>query len=109
MAEWHDYVVEMREKELKIIIEEERLKEDETRKFLENAFREGEVKTVGTDIDKIMPPVSRFGVGNRAAKKKNVIDRLKASISSFLLRNSGLASIAFFIVISISLSSQCAS
>lgn len=80
---WHDYVVEMREQELVIIIEEERLKEDETRKFLENAFREGEVKTVGTDIDKIMPPVSRFGGGNRANKKKTVIDRLKAYFDKF--------------------------
>lgn len=83
MIEWHDYVVEMREQELVIIIEEERLKEDETRKFLDNAFREGEVKTVGTDIDKIMPPVSRFGGGNRAAKKKTVIDRLKAYFDKF--------------------------
>lgn len=83
MIEWHDYVVEMREQELLIIIEEEKLKEDETRKFLENAFREGEVKTVGTDIDKLMPPVSRFGGGNRADKKKNVIDRLKAYFEKF--------------------------
>ncbi len=83
MIEWHDYVVEMREQELVIIIEEERLKEDETRRFLENAFREGEVKTVGTDIDKIMPPVSRFGGGNRANKKKTVIDRLKAYFDKF--------------------------
>ena len=83
MIEWHDYVVEIREQELVIIIEEERLKEDETRKFLDNAFREGEVKTVGTDIDRIMPPVSRFGGGNRAAKKKTVIDRLKAYFDKF--------------------------
>lgn len=83
MNEWHDYVVEMREHDLVIIIEEERLKDDETRRFLENAFREGEVKTVGTDIDKIMPPVSRFGGGNRANKKKNVIDRLKAYFDKF--------------------------
>ena len=75
-----------------IIIEEERLKEDETRKFLENAFREGEVKTVGTDIDKIMPPVSRFGGGNRATKKKNVIDRLKAYFEKFY----GIGGIASF-------------
>ena len=61
----------------------EKLKEDETRKFLENAFREGEVKTVGTDIDKLMPPVSRFGGGNRANKKKNVITRLKAYFDKF--------------------------
>ena len=83
MIEWHDYVVQMRESELLIIIEEEKLKEDETRKFLENAFREGEVKTVGTDIDKLMPPVSRFGGGNRANKKKNVITRLKAYFDKF--------------------------
>ena len=61
----------------------EKLKEDETRKFLENAFREGEVKTVGTDNDKLMPPVSRFGGGNRANKKKNVIARLKAYFDKF--------------------------
>lgn len=83
MNEWHDYVVEMREHDLVIIIEEERLKDIETRRFLENAFREGEVKTVGTDIDKIMPPVSRFGGGNRANKKKTVIDRLKAYFDKF--------------------------
>lgn len=83
MNEWHDYVVEMREHDLVIIIEEERLKDDETRKFLENAFREGEVKTVGTDIDKLMPPVSRFGGGSRANKKKTVIDRLKAYFDKF--------------------------
>lgn len=83
MIEWQDYVVEMREKELVIIIEQERLKPIETRVFMENAFREGEVKTVGTDIDKILPPVSRFGGGNRAAKKKTVIDRLKAYFEKY--------------------------
>lgn len=83
MNEWHDYVVEMREHDLQIIIEEERLKPVETRKFLENAFQEGEVKTVGTDIDKILPPVSRFGGGNRAVKKKTVIDRLMAYFEKF--------------------------
>ena len=83
MYEWHDYVVEMREQELVVIIEEERLKPVETRLFLENAFREGEVKTVGTDIDKILPPVSRFGGGNRAAKKKIVIARLKAYFEKY--------------------------
>lgn len=83
MNEWHDYVVEMREHDLQVIIEEERLKPVETRIFLENAFQEGEVKTVGTDIDKILPPVSRFGGGNRAAKKKTVIDRLMAYFEKF--------------------------
>ena len=79
MAGWHDYVAESREADLSAIIAEERLKAQDTRKFLENAFRDGEMKTSGTDIDKLMPPVSRFGGGGaRAKKKQGVIDKLKA-------------------------------
>lgn len=83
MDEWRDYVVEMRDKALEVIIEVENLKPVETRTFIENAFREGGIKTVGTDIDKILPPVSRFGGGNRDAKKKSVIDRLMAYFEQF--------------------------
>lgn len=83
MAEWHDYVAKMREEELLKIIEEEKLKEVETRKFIENAFRDGEIKTIGTDIDKLMPPVSRFGNSNRSIKKQNVIDKLKLFFERF--------------------------
>ena len=83
MTEWHDYVAEKREEELVQIIKEEKLKEPETRKFLENAFRDGEIKTTGTDIDKLMPPVSRFGGRNRAVKKQGVIDKLKSFFEKF--------------------------
>jgi len=83
MTEWHDYVAEKREEELVQIISEEKLKESETRKFIENAFRDGEIKTTGTDIDKLMPPVSRFGGGNRATKKQGVIDKLKSFFEKF--------------------------
>lgn len=81
--EWHSYVAEEREKELVRIISEEKLKEEETRHFIENAFRDGEIKTTGTDIDKLMPPVSRFGGGNRTAKKQAVIDKLKDFFNRF--------------------------
>lgn len=83
MAEWHDYVAKLREEELLKIIKEEKLKEVETRKFIENAFRDGEIKTIGTDIDKLMPPVSRFGNNNRSIKKQNVIDKLKLFFERF--------------------------
>ena len=83
MSEWHDYVLEQREKELKTIISDEKLKPEETRKFLEGAFRDGEIKTAGTDIDKIMPPVSRFGGGGRAEKKQGVIDKLKVFFEKY--------------------------
>lgn len=83
MEEWHGFVTEEREKELTQIIQDEKLKEPETRKFLENAFRDGEIKTTGTDIDKLMPPVSRFGGGARAKKKQTVIDKLKGFFERF--------------------------
>ena len=83
MAEWHDFVAEEREKELLAIIQSEKLKEAETRKFIENAFRDGEIKTTGTDIDSIMPPMTRFGSGNRAQKKQGIIEKLKAFFERF--------------------------
>lgn len=83
MSEWHDFVAEQRESDLIAIIKDEKLNEELTRKFLENAFREGEIKTAGTDIDKIMPPVSRFGGGNRAQKKQTIIDKLKAFFEKY--------------------------
>ena len=83
MAEWHRFVAEERERQLVQIIHEEKLREPETRKFLENAFRDGELKTTGTDIDRLMPPVSRFGGGARAKKKQTVIEKLKAFFERF--------------------------
>lgn len=83
MEEWNEYVSKQREADLQQIINEEKLKPEETRKFIENAFRDGEVKTVGTDIDKLMPPVSRFGSGNRAEKKQGIIDKIKAFFEKY--------------------------
>ena len=77
MDEWHEFVVKQRDYDLNVIITEEKLKPEDTRKFMENAFRDGEIKTAGTDIDKLMPPISRFGGGGRAEKKQEVIDKLK--------------------------------
>ena len=83
MAGWNGFVAQQREEDLMTIIREERLKEQETREFLENAFREGEVKTSGTDIDKLMPPVSRFGGAGRAEKKQGIIDRLRTFFEKY--------------------------
>lgn len=82
-SDWRRYVSEQEEADLTEIISTENLKPDETRKFIENAFRDGAVKTTGTDIDKLMPPVSRFGGGNRAEKKQGVIDKLKAFFEKY--------------------------
>jgi type I restriction enzyme R subunit len=74
--EWRKFVHKQKETDLDAIISEEKLKQEETRKFIDNSFRDGTLKTTGTDLDKIMPPVSRFGGGNRAAKKQGVTDKL---------------------------------
>jgi len=74
--DWRKFLDERKEEDISAIIEEEKLKPEETRRFIDNAFRDGMLKTTGTAFDKIMPPVSRFG-GGRAAKKKEIIEKLK--------------------------------
>ena len=83
LTEWRSFVAEEKEKQLVQIIKEENLNDAETRKFIEDSFKSGEIRTVGTDIDKLMPPTSRFGGGNRAAKKQTIIDKLKAFFERF--------------------------
>lgn len=83
MDKWHAYIAEEKEKELNRIISEENLKPAETKKFISNAFRDGEIKTTGTDIDKIMPPMSLFDGGNRAEKKKGLISKLLSFFERF--------------------------
>ena len=74
--DWQAYVRQQKQQELEEIIAEENLKPAEAQRFVDNAFRDGALKTTGTDIDKILLPVSRFGGGNRAEKKKSIIRRL---------------------------------
>ena len=78
------FVREEKEKDLEKVIEEEKLKPEETKKFIDNSLREGILKTTGTDIDKLLPPVSRFGGGNRAEKKLGVIEKLKVFFDKYL-------------------------
>lgn len=83
---WREYVQRRKAEDLNEIIECEHLKPEETEKFIESSFRDGQVRTTGTDIDKILPPMSRFGGGNRQEKKKSVIEK----IQSFFERYFGL-------------------
>ena len=82
LIEWHRYVAEEKEKELAEIIAKEGLKDKETRDFVEYAFRDGFVKTTGTNIDKILPPMSMFG-GGRENKKKTVVEKIKTFFKKF--------------------------
>ena len=83
-GEWREFVRQEKEKEIDAIIVEEKLKADETKKFIDNAFRDGELKTTGVGIDSLLPPMRRFGGNsNRAEKKQTVIEKLKAFFEKF--------------------------
>lgn len=81
--DWPEFVKVQKEADLEEIIAENRLKPDETRRFVDNSFRDGSMKTVGTDIDQILPPMSRFGGGNRDVQKNNIIERLKSFFEKY--------------------------
>ena len=77
--DWQKYVKEQKEAELNQIIEEERLKEEETKTFVDNSFKNGEIQSAGTSFANILPPVSRFSqTGDLAMKKETVLEKLKA-------------------------------
>ena len=76
LLEWKAFVMKQKEDELAAIISEENLKPEQTRKIVEDSFRNGELNTNGTEFDAIMPAMSLFG-GGKVTKKQTVIGRLK--------------------------------
>lgn len=82
--DWRKFVQEQKENDLAALIAEEKLKEPETRRYIDNSLRDGILKTTGTDIDKILPPASRFGGGNRQQKKQSVIEKLMKFFEKFM-------------------------
>jgi len=63
------------ETDLAEIFESENLKLKSRQRLISGPFRDRTLKTIGTDIDQIMPPVSQFTNGGRATKKQTVIER----------------------------------
>ena len=84
-ADWEAYVARKKEEDLQRIIDEERLKPEETRLFMEHAFEEDGIQTEGTAIVKILPPMPLFGGGGkRAEKKRAVIEKLQAFFAKYV-------------------------
>lgn len=88
---WQRHVAQECERQFRRLVEEERLNEAEARKFMDGAFRDGEVKTSGTELDRLLPPMSRFGGGGRQARKLAVIEKLQAFFERFY----GLGALSF--------------
>jgi type I restriction enzyme R subunit len=88
--EWRAFIAARREAELTTIIETESLRPDETRAFVETAFRDGAIQTTGTAIAKILPPVSRFSAGGgHSEKKQRVLAKLGEFFERFFELGSG--------------------
>lgn len=82
--EWQAYVTKCQEKELNEIIENEGLKPEETRHFIESAFQDGSLRTSGVVIMKVLPPVSRFNKDQKyGIKKRRAIDKLTRYFDRF--------------------------
>ena len=82
-TEWRNYAAIQQEKDLEALIAEERLKPEKAREYIANAFKYGELRTTGTDIDNFMPPVSRFSGEDRAEKKRKLINKLKSYFATY--------------------------
>ena len=83
--QWMAFVRERKRRDLAELIEKENLKPDEAVKFFEGSLRDGVLKTTGTDIDQILPPLSRFGTARQVAK-----DRIIAALQILFERYRGI-------------------
>jgi len=81
---WQKYIETKRREELEEIIKQENLNRDETYKFMQNAFRNGYITTTGTDLAKVLPPISRFSpTGERSKKRESVLNKLTQFFERF--------------------------
>ena len=76
--EFNEFIDEKYSKELNNVIKEFNLNKEETFKFMNNSFDQGELKIFGTAINNILPPLSRFSKNqNRTRIKNDVINNLE--------------------------------
>lgn len=81
--QWVRFITAQREAELSRIIAEERLRPEETREFVERAFRDGAIQSTGVAITRVLPPVSRFSGDGHGDKKQRVLTLLAEYFERF--------------------------
>jgi type I restriction enzyme R subunit len=87
---WQTYIETKRREELDEIIKQENLNPGETYKFMQNAFRNGYITTTGTDLAKVLPPISRFTLtGERSKKRESVLNKLTRFYERFFTISKG--------------------
>lgn len=83
-GDWRKFISEQKKSELDQIIMEENLNPIETEEFISKAFEDGELKTAGTAVIKLLPPKNMFSPNyEHSIQKAFVIDKLKAFFERF--------------------------
>ena len=83
-GDWRKFISEQKKSELDQIIAEENLNQIETEEFISKAFEDGELKTAGTAVIKLLPPKNMFSPNyEHSIQKAFVIDKLKAFFERF--------------------------
>jgi type I restriction enzyme R subunit len=82
--DWQEFAAKNKAKDLEKIIAEENLKAPETKKFIENAFRDGQIQETGQAFADILPPLSMFLKDNALGKKKLAVsEKLRAFFAKY--------------------------
>lgn len=83
-GDWRKFISEQKKSELDQIIADENLDPVETEEFIKKAFEDGELKTAGTAVIKLLPPKNMFSPNfEHSHQKAFVIDKLKAFFERF--------------------------
>lgn len=82
---WSEYVEQKYNHDLAQLVQSEGLNDSLTRKFMEKSFSAGEVSELGTDINDLMPRMSRFGAAAqaRAEKKSRIVESMRNMFNEF--------------------------
>jgi type I restriction enzyme R subunit len=84
-GDWRNFIAEQKKNELEEIIREQKLDPSETHNFMNKAFSEGELRTAGTALSKLLPAKDMFSPGyEHAIQKSLLVDKLKAFFERFM-------------------------
>ncbi len=81
VGDFYKYAKERRELEVSILVENENLK-PEAKRIIDKAINKGEISRAGSELDSVLPPLSRRG-GAREQKKQSLIKKIRKVVKKF--------------------------
>jgi type I restriction enzyme R subunit len=83
-GDWRKFIAEQKKVELDEIIKEESLNASATEEFINKAFADGELKSAGTAVTKLLPAMNMFSPSyEHSLQKSLVIEKLRAFFDRF--------------------------